>query len=168
PQFTLTWAGYTYSKGCSNYEKILQYFSDDFKDLFHRNAAFRDDCRSVAALLTREPDQEEGIPVPSTATGRLLLPPTATRPDLTATLTDLSQRQLSVAAGQRDPSDWWQQFGSVGGGQPLSLPAPASAAGQPHPRLLGSAAQSQVPLSLPAPVHSGFLPGQRQRVFQGI
>ncbi|KAI7097312.1 hypothetical protein KC352_g38621, partial [Hortaea werneckii] len=160
-----------------NYEKILQYFHDDFKDLFHRNAAFRDDCRTVAALLTREPDREEGIPVPSSTTttmtgGRLLLPSTtATRPDLTATITDLSQRRLAIAARQRDPSDWWQQFATGGaGGQPLSLPAPASGAvGQPLPRLLGSsAAQSQVPLSLPAPVQSGFLPGQRRRVFQGI
>ncbi|RMZ28468.1 hypothetical protein D0859_07460 [Hortaea werneckii] len=173
PEVTLTWAGYTYySKGCSNYEKILQYFHDDFKDLFHRNAAFRDDCRTVAALLTREPDQEEGIPVPSTTTGgRLLLPSTmAMRPDLTATVTDLSHRRLAIDAGQRDPSDWWQQFGSGAVSQPLSLPAPASgAAGQPRPRLLGSsAAHPQLPLSLPASVQSGFLPGQRRRVFQGI
>ncbi|KAI7094905.1 hypothetical protein KC352_g39286, partial [Hortaea werneckii] len=155
-----------------NYEKILQYFHDDFKDLFHRNAAFRDDCRTVAALLTREPDQEEGIPVPSTTTGgRLLLPSTmAMRPDLTATVTDLSHRRLAIDAGQRDPSDWWQQFGSGAVSQPLSLPAPASgAAGQPRPRLLGSsAAHPQLPLSLPASVQSGFLPGQRRRVFQGI
>lgn len=47
------WPPHSHS-GLSNYEKILQFHTEDFRSLYHRNLALKDDCKLVIGLMSQE------------------------------------------------------------------------------------------------------------------
>ncbi|TKA29128.1 hypothetical protein B0A50_03638 [Salinomyces thailandicus] len=117
-----------WTRGWSNYEKLLAYFGEDFREMYHRCAALRDDCRTVAALLSGEPATAQGVPVPSTMP--LLLPTASASASasvadgVTARVTD-TQRQRTAdfsVAGGGPPQQGGSWYESVFG-RPLGLPA---------------------------------------------